>query len=94
MASKALQMARAKKLNLQFENEFRNQKRVLDIFDRQLNVEDCPLFVVYREGSTEMDTRLKGTQGTTRRDIISLKSMEHVKRTLENAVAQQSIRLE
>lgn len=94
MAQKSLQMRRAKRLNLYFDNEFRNQKHVLDIYDRKLNVEDCPMFVVYREGSIEMDSRLKGTTGGTRRPNLSLKAMEHVKRTLENAVAQQSIRLE
>jgi len=94
MASKAFQMRRAKKLNLFFENEFRTSKHVLDIFDRRLNVEDCPMFVVYQAGSVEMDTRLKDPTGGTRKSNISLKSMEHVKRTLENSVAQQSIRLE
>jgi len=94
MASKAFQMRRAKKLNLYFENEFRTSKHVLDIFDRRLNVEDCPMFVIYQAGSVEMDTRLKDPTGGSRRRNISLKSMEHVKRTLENAVAHQSIRLE
>ncbi len=94
MASKAMQMRRAKRLNRLFETEFRNQKHALEIFDRRVNVDDCPLFVVYRQGCVEMDTRLKQPGGEGRRRIVSLKAMEHVKRSLENAVAQQSLRLE
>lgn len=93
MASKAMQMRRAKKLNRLFESEFRIQNHVLDIFDRRVEVEDCPLFMVYREGGRELDTRLKLRDGG-RRSTLSLKSMEHVKRTLEGAVAQQSLKLE
>jgi biopolymer transport protein TolQ len=93
MASKALQMHRAKKLDRLFEAEFRVQKHVMDIFDRRVQVEDCPLFMVYQEGCKEMDLRLKLPEGGRKR-VISLKSMEHIKRTLEGAVAQQSLRLE
>lgn len=93
MASKAMQMRRAKRLNRLFESEFRTQKTVMDIFDRRVQVEDCPLFMVYHEGCKEMDIRLKLPEGGRKR-FISLKSMEHIKRTLEGAVAQQSLRLE
>jgi biopolymer transport protein TolQ len=97
MAAKALQMRRAKKLNKYFESEFRGQKHVLDVYDRQLQVPDCPLFMVYQEGCRELDTRLRAGSvpgGERVRRFVSLKSMEHVKRTLERTVAQQSIRLE
>jgi len=67
---------------------------VLDIYDRRLQVPDCPLFMVYSEGSRELDARLKGTGGNARRPNASMKGMEHVKRSLERAVAQQSLRLE
>src|SRR5687767_13085897 len=50
MVFKSLQMRRAKKLNQFFDNEFRNQKNVLGIYDRRLQVEGCPMFVVYNEG--------------------------------------------
>ena len=93
MVAKAVQMRRAKKLNRLFENEFRTQKHALEIFDRRVNVEDCPLFVVYQEGCKEVDTRLKLPDGG-RRHLLSIKSVEHVKRTLEAAVASQSIKLE
>jgi len=93
MASKAVQMRRAKNLNRLFEAEFRTQKKVLDIYDRRLQVPDCPLFMVYSEGSRELDARLKGVGGA-RKPIASMKGMEHVKRSLERAVAQQSLRLE
>ena len=94
MGAKAVQMRRAKKLNQFFEAEFRAQKRVLDTYDRRLQVPDCPLFMVYQEGCRELDARLRAAGSTTRKRFVSLKGMEHVKRTLERNVAQQSLRLE
>lgn len=94
MVAKALQMRRAKKLNQFFEAEFRTQKHVLDVYDRRLQVPDCPLFMVYQEGGRELDARLRNPGSTVRRRYVSLKGMEHVKRTLERTVAQQSLKLE
>ena len=94
MIAKAIQMRRAKKLNLFFNAEYRSQKNVLDLFDRRVQVEGCPLFTVYQSGSLELDARLKNTEGTGRKRFVSLKGMEHVKRTLENNVAQESLKLE
>jgi biopolymer transport protein ExbB/TolQ len=94
MASKAMQMRRAKKLNHYFEAEFRTQKHVLEVYDRRVQVPDCPLFMVYHEGCRELDTRLKPAVGEERKGRVSLKAMEHVKRTLERTVAQQSLKLE
>lgn len=94
MGAKAVQMRRAKKLNQFFEAEFRAQKRVLDTYDRKLQVPDCPLFMVYQEGCRELDARLRAAGSTTRKRFVSLKGMEHVKRTLERTVAQQSLKLE
>jgi biopolymer transport protein TolQ len=94
MIRKWLQMGRAKKLNLHFGSEFKSQKSVLGIFDRRLQVDDCPLFMVYQAGSLELDARLKSVTGTGRKQFVSLKGMEHVKRSLENTVAQESLRLE
>ena len=93
MIAKAVQMQRAKKLNRLFENEFRTQKHALDVYDRKVTVEDCPLFVVYHQGCKEVDARLKLPEGG-RKTLLSLKSVEHVKRTLESAVASQSLKLE
>jgi biopolymer transport protein TolQ len=93
MASKATQMRRAKKLNRLFEAEFRVQPRVMDIFDRRVQVEDCPWFMVYQEGCKEAEQRLRAPDGG-RHGYLSLKSMEHIKRTIEGAVAQQALRLE
>jgi biopolymer transport protein ExbB/TolQ len=93
MVAKAVQMRRAKRLNRLFENEFRTQKHTLDVYDRRINVEDCPLFVVYQEACKEVDTRLKLPEGG-RKTQLSIKSVEHIKRTLESAVASQSIKLE
>jgi biopolymer transport protein ExbB/TolQ len=92
MISKAMQMSRAKKLNLFFESEYKAQKKVLGIFDRRLQVDGCPMFAVYQEGCSELDIRLK--DGEARKKYISLKGMEHIKRTLEGAVARESINLE
>jgi biopolymer transport protein TolQ len=94
MIAKALQMRRAKKLNQFFNAEFRTQKNVLDLLDRRVQVEGCPLFTVYQGGSLELDTRLKNPDSNGRKKFVSLKGMEHVKRTLENNVAQESLKLE
>jgi biopolymer transport protein TolQ len=94
MISKAIQMRRAKRLNGFFNLEFRNQQRVLDLFDRRLQVDACPQFVVYQAGSLELDARLRRATPETRQKHASLKTMEHVKRSLENAVAQESLKLE
>ena len=94
MISKALQMRRATKLNQYFNTEFRTQKHVLDMFDRRIQAEGCPQFAVYQAGSTELDARLKLEAGEGRKKHVSLKGMEHVKRTLENSVAQESLKLE
>lgn len=96
MAQKALQMRRAKRLNRHFGDEFRNQKTVLGIFDRRLNVDGCPLFSVYQDGCVELDGILRRgvAGGGNRRSHISLKSMEHIKRLLEGSVARESLRLE
>jgi biopolymer transport protein ExbB/TolQ len=94
MASKAMQMRRARKMNRYFNAEFRSQKTVLAIHDRRVQVDGCPLFTTYQEGCLELDSRLKAQNGDGRRRYISLKGMEYVKRTLERAVAQESLKLE
>ena len=94
MASKAVQMRRARKLNHYFNSEFRAQAKVLGIFDRRVQVDGCPLFATYQEGCVELDNRLKLPEGNGRRQYISLKAMEHVKRTLERVVAQECLKLE
>lgn len=93
MTSKAIQMRRARKLNQYFTAEFKSQKSVLDMFDRRIQAEGCPLFAVYQAGSLELDARLRTPEGGRRRHI-SLKGIEHVKRLIENAVAQESLKLE
>jgi len=94
MIAKALQMRRAKRLNQLFTAEYRTQKSVLDVFDRRVQADGCPKFVVYQAGSLELDTRLKNADGNGRKRHVSLKGMEHVKRSMENAVAQESLKLE
>jgi biopolymer transport protein TolQ len=94
MVSKAIQMRRAKKLNYYFDQEFHSQKKVLDMFDRKLHVEGCPLYMVYQTGCVELDARLRGPGGERRKQQVSLKNMEHVKRAMENVVAQESLKLE
>jgi biopolymer transport protein ExbB/TolQ len=94
MVSKWLQMRRAKNLNLFFEAEYLAQKKVLGIYDRRLQVDGCPMFEVYQEGCVELDARLKTEDAEVRKKYVSLKSMEHIKRTLEGAVARESLKLE
>lgn len=93
MVMKVAQMRRARKLNTLFGEEFRAQKVVLGLYDRKLHVDGCPLFEVYQVGCAQLDARLRGT-GDTRKTHVSLKNMEHVKRALENTVAQESLKLE
>ena len=94
MVSKALQMQRARKLNYFFGEEFRAQKTVLEIFDRKLEVEGCPLYAVYQAGCVNLDARLRGPAGERIKQRVSLKHMEHVKRAMENVVAQECLKLE
>ncbi len=94
MIGKAVQMRRAKRLNQFFNTEYRTQKNVLDVYDRRVQADGCPLFMVYQAGSVELDARLKNPDGNGRKKFVSLKSMEHVKRSLENTVAQESLKLE
>jgi biopolymer transport protein TolQ len=91
---KVLQMRRARRLNYYFNEEFRAQKAVLDIFDRKLQVEGCPLYEVYQTGCVQLDASLRGPGGERRKRNVSLKNMEHIKRALENVVAQESLKLE
>ncbi|MDA1277513.1 MAG: MotA/TolQ/ExbB proton channel family protein [Verrucomicrobia bacterium] len=93
IASKAMQMRRARRMNRLFGAEFRTQINVLSIHDRRIQVDGCPLFATYQEGCIELEARLKAKDGE-RRKQVSLKAMEHVKRTLERTVAQESLRLE
>jgi biopolymer transport protein ExbB/TolQ len=94
MIAKALQMRKAKRLNQYFNTEYRTQKNVLDVFDRRVQADGCPHFMVYQAGSVELDTRLKNVGGNGRKRFVSLKGMEHVKRSMENTVAQESLKLE
>lgn len=94
MVNKALQMNRARKLNYFFSEEFKAAKSVLEIYDRKLQVEGCPLYAVYQAGCVNLDGRLKGPAGERSKQQISLKHMEHVKRAMENMVAQESLKLE
>jgi biopolymer transport protein TolQ len=91
---KWLRMSRAEKLNYYFNEEFRSQKAVMDIYDRKLQVEGCPLYEVYHAGCIQLDARLKGPGGERRQQSVSLKNMEHTKRAVENVVAQESLKLE
>jgi len=93
MAAKATQMRRAKKLNQVFNWEFRSQKNVLDIANRGVQVDGCPLFAVYQQGCTELVARQKA-RAAAGKNTLTLKSMEHVKRSLECAVAEESLKLE
>src|SRR6201997_2585946 len=73
MITKAIQMRRAKKLNQYFGTEFKSQKHVLDMFDRRLQVDGCPQFMVYEAGSTELNARLKNNLDNGRKKFVSLK---------------------
>src|ERR1017187_10300644 len=89
MISKVVQLYRARKLNRFFDAEYRAQKNVLDVFDRRVQAEGCPLFMVYQAGSLELDARLKNDDGNGRKRYVSLKGMEHVKRSIVNTARSQ-----
>ena len=94
MVTKVISMHRARKLNRYFGAEFTAQKKVLEMFDRKLEVSGCPLYAVYQAGGVHLDARLRGSSGERAQQNISLKNMEHIKRTIENVVAKESLKLE
>ncbi len=93
MASKALQMSRARRYNEYFENEFRVHPGVMAMFDRRIQAEGCPFFNVYSDGCHALEERLKGPDGE-RRKRVSLKSIEHIKGMIEASVAREAVALE
>jgi biopolymer transport protein ExbB/TolQ len=94
MATKAVEMRRARTLNELFDEEFRAQKHVFEIHDRRPEVEGCPMFSVYEAGCRQLDQQVQQGPNLPRRPRISLKALEHVKRVIEGEVARQSIKLE
>src|SRR2546421_12370005 len=59
MIGKAVQMRRAKKLNHFFNNEFRTQKAVVDVYDRRVHAGGRAMFQVYQAGSPAIESRLE-----------------------------------
>ncbi|MBL9128209.1 MAG: MotA/TolQ/ExbB proton channel family protein, partial [Verrucomicrobiales bacterium] len=94
MASKALQMRRARRLNALFREEYRRQKSVIEIHERRVKVEGCPLFIVYEDGCLELAQHLQPPRQAGQARSLSLKAMELVKGALERSVARESLRLE
>lgn len=95
MASKAIQIRRARKLNAAFDQAFREQENLTELYHRKIPVDGCPLFSIYEMGNHELaicQKRHESKGGPAQ--MISLKSMEHVKRALERGVAQEALRLE
>ena len=93
MAYKAKQLRHARKYNRHFERDFRRQSLVLGMFERNLRAEGCPHFNVYNEGCVALEERLHDKEGNRHR-YVSLKSMEHIKGLIENAVAREAVALE
>ena len=85
-------MSRAKKLNSFFTSEFRNQKHVLDLFDRR------PKLMPARSSLSSMlravlnSTPVCARVGRSAEETCFTKSIEHVKRLLENAVSQEALK--
>ena len=97
MLQKGLQTRKARKLNRLFVDEFNHHDGVLVIHDRDIHVEGCPLFNLYDNGCKDLLSRLKNSGNEGELDsqpYATLKSMEHVKRTLESDVAKESLKLE
>ena len=97
MIQKARQTRQARKLNRLFADEFHQYERVLVIHNRDIHVEGCPLFNLYDNGCKDLLSRLK-TNGNEdelgSQKYATIKTMEHVKRTLESDVAKESLKLE
>ena len=97
MLQKALQTQQARKLNKLFVDEFHQHKGVLVIHDRDIHIKGCPLFNLYDNGCRDLLGRLK-TNGNEdelgSEQYATLKTMEHVKSTLESDVARESLKLE
>ena len=91
MGAKAIEMRRAARMNQYFNEEFARQKNVLAIYERNVEVEGCPNYTVYKAGSSELQARL---QNSKKPGEVSLKAMEHIKRALERTVAQEALKLE
>lgn len=94
LGAKAMQMRKAARLNDIFEDQFRKQRSVLEIYDRQPVVEGCPMFSVYSIGCLDLDGRLRKSLEEPRRQVLGIKSLEHVKNTIEREVAHESLNLE
>lgn len=96
MASKAMQMRRARRLNGLFDGELRSQKNLLNPFEKGIEMEGCPIYSVYESGCEELKKGIERAEATSQKSsqAVSLQSIEHVKRALERAVAQESLRLE
>lgn len=90
MAAKIVQMRRARKLNSFFLEEYQRQANVLDFHKRKLEAEGCPLFNIYQQTCTEIDKQLQVNLHNNGK-ILHIKPVE---RTLEQAVANESLRLE
>src|ERR1051325_3028438 len=91
MGAKAIEMRRAARMNQYFNEEFARQKNVLAIYERNVEVEGCPNYTVYKAGSSELQARL---QNSKKPGEVSLKAMEHIKRALERTVAEEALKLE
>jgi biopolymer transport protein ExbB/TolQ len=94
MAAKGVQMRRARRLNTLFREEYRRQKSSLEIHERRVKVEGCPLFAVYEDGCLELARHVRPVAGGGVGRRLSLKSMELVKGVLERAVAREALSLE
>ena len=97
MLQKAFQTRQARKLNKLFVDEFHQHEGVLVIHERNIHVEGCPLFNLYDNGCRDLLGRLKthGNEGELGSEqYATIKTMEHVKRTIESDVAKESLKLE
>ena len=92
MASKLFQMRQARRLNFFFNDEFNEDEETLAIYKRDVKVTGCPLYSVYSEACRELLHHIKGKDQN--QPWVSLKAMEHIKRSMETVVAEQSLRLE
>ncbi len=103
MFTKFGEVARARRLNRQFVEAFRAERRPLDLFDQRVRVEGCSLYEIYIAGCKELRGFMRGNGdghgsgvplSLAPSDGITLKQMDHVKGVIERTVAEQSLKLE
>jgi len=94
MIYKAMQMRRARKLNYYFNEEFRAQKKSARYFRPQIKSRRLPALRSLSNRLCQFGLAIARAGRRTAKTKRHAQNMEHVKRAIENVVAQESLKLE